>query len=80
MANKVYIERLQGVIKHLHKCDSTWVESVPVKEVFKGQTIWVGIVEVLDLTGDTLWKQASLDKSYKEGKGDTENDSRDGAW
>jgi len=51
VANKEYIERLQSVIFHLHKCDSKWVESVPVQEVFKGQTIWQGVVEVFALSG-----------------------------
>lgn len=49
MANKNYIERIQQVIFHLHKSDSTWVESVPVREVFQGQVIWDGKVEVFAL-------------------------------
>ena len=51
MANKAYIERLQQVIFHLHKAGSTWVESVPVHEVFRGKTLWKGDVEVFNLTG-----------------------------
>jgi hypothetical protein len=51
VANKEYIERLQQVIFHLHKTDSTWVESVPVREVFNGKPLWQGDVEVFDLTG-----------------------------
>ena len=39
------------VIRQLHKCDATWLESVPVKEVFKGQTAWEGDVEVFTLAG-----------------------------
>lgn len=46
-----YIEELRGVIKKLHGVDSRHVESVPVKEVFKGKTVWDGIVEVFDLIG-----------------------------
>lgn len=30
----------------MHKADSTWVESVPVREVFQGRAIWQGDVEV----------------------------------
>ena len=48
---KQYIDRLQMVINQLHKCKSTWVESVPVKEVFQGKTVWEGDVEVFALTG-----------------------------
>jgi hypothetical protein len=44
-----YIEELQDVIRHLHGVEATHVESVPVKEVFKGKTVWEGIVEVFDL-------------------------------
>jgi hypothetical protein len=41
---------LKQVIFHLHKANPTWVESVPVREVFHGQTVWQGDVEVFDLT------------------------------
>ena len=51
MANKEYIERLQMVIFELHGCDSRHVESVPVHEVFRGETVWNGIVEVFGLVG-----------------------------
>jgi plastocyanin len=43
--NKHYIQRLQQVIQHLHKCSATWVECVPVKEDFQGQTVWQDEVE-----------------------------------
>jgi hypothetical protein len=46
-----HIEQLQGVIRELHGVESTHCESVAVKEVFNGQTIWDGIVEVFDLHG-----------------------------
>jgi hypothetical protein len=44
-----YIEELQDVIKRLHGVDSTHVDSVPIKEEFKGRTVWEGIVEVFEL-------------------------------
>jgi hypothetical protein len=44
-----HIEELRDVIHRLHGTQSTHVESVPVKEVFQGQTVWDGIVEVFDL-------------------------------
>jgi len=46
-----YIEELQDVIRRLHGAEATHVESVPVKETFKGETVWEGIVEVFDLAG-----------------------------
>ncbi|MGA7829818.1 MAG: hypothetical protein WCA21_02535 [Terracidiphilus sp.] len=44
-----HIEELKDVIRNLHGVESTHRESVPVKEVFNGHTIWDGIVEVFDL-------------------------------
>jgi hypothetical protein len=46
-----YLEDLKDVIHKLHGVHATHVESVPVKEVFQGQTIWDGVVEVFDLHG-----------------------------
>jgi len=46
-----YIQELQDVIRRLHGAEATHVESVPVKETFKGETVWEGIVEVFELTG-----------------------------
>jgi hypothetical protein len=40
---------LSDAIKNLHGCDATWLESVPVKETFQGQTVWEGVVEVFEL-------------------------------
>lgn len=42
---------MRDVIRRLHGAEATHVESVPVKELFKGQTVWEGIVEVFELTG-----------------------------
>ena len=39
------------MIRRLHGVEATHVESVTVKETFKGQTVWEGIVEVFDLVG-----------------------------
>lgn len=46
-----YIQELREVIRRLHGAEATHVESVSVKETFKGQTVWEGIVEVFDLVG-----------------------------
>ena len=46
-----HIEELRDVIRKLHGAKATYVESVPVKEVFQGQTVWDGVVEVFDLKG-----------------------------
>jgi hypothetical protein len=46
-----YIEELRDVIRRLHGAEATHIESVPVKETFKGETVWEGIVEVFELRG-----------------------------
>lgn len=48
---KSTLKILEKAILDLHGCKSTWVESIPVKEVFKGETAWEGVVQVFDLEG-----------------------------
>jgi hypothetical protein len=69
VANREYIERLQLVIHQLHGCDSQHVESVPVHEVFRGQTVWRGEVEVFDLKGHPDAKRCYA-WTHRQGKGD----------
>ncbi len=69
MANKEYIERLQMVICQLHGCGSNHVESAPVHEVFRGQTVWQGIVEVFDLENHPKAKRCFA-WSHRQGKDD----------
>jgi hypothetical protein len=44
-----YIAELADVIRELHGSEASYVETVPVKEMFQGQTVWEGEVEVFDL-------------------------------
>ena len=46
-----YIEEIKAVFMVQHGCEASYVETVPVREVFQGETIWEGDVEVFDLTG-----------------------------
>ena len=70
MANKQnYLARLQTAIMHLHGCAANWHESVPVHEVFRGQTVWKGGGEVFDLTGHAKAKRC-YGWSHPEGPGD----------
>jgi hypothetical protein len=71
VANEHYIERLKQVIFHLHKADSSHLESVPVEEVFRGQTAWRGVVEVFALTGHPKAKRAYA-WSHRAGVGDSD--------
>lgn len=45
------IPALQDAIRHMHGCGSTWVESVAVREEFRGEVVWDGHVQVFDLDG-----------------------------
>lgn len=49
-----HIDELREVIHKLHGGTATHVESVPIKEVFQGRTVWDGVVEVFDLHGHPL--------------------------
>jgi hypothetical protein len=46
-----YIEELKGAIRRLHGAEAKHVGSVAVKEVFNGELVWDGIVEVFDIVG-----------------------------
>lgn len=46
-----YIARLQTIIEHLHNCVAVWHSTVLVHEVFQGEIVWEGDVEVFELTG-----------------------------
>ena len=46
-----HIEELRTVIRRLHDVEATHIESVPIKEMFQGRTVWEGVVEVFELHG-----------------------------
>jgi hypothetical protein len=70
VANKSdYISRVQVALMQLHNCGATWRETVPVHEVFRGQTVWQGEVEVFDLTGHPKAHRA-YGWSHRDGKND----------
>jgi hypothetical protein len=61
---------LKEAVEKLHECKARWIESVPVKEVFQGKTVWEGIVQVFDLIGHSSAKRCyawshSIDNSKK---------------
>lgn len=69
MANKQYIEALQHVIQQLHGCASQWERTAPVHEVFRGQTVWKGDVEVFALIGHVKAKRCYA-WSHRQGEAD----------
>src|SRR5467141_3388535 len=46
-----YIAELQAAILNLHGCNAVHVKTVPVTEVFQGETVWQGEVEVFEIRG-----------------------------
>ena len=52
------IAELKEAIRNLHGCESDYLETVVVKEVFGGQAVWVGEVEVFNLRGHPKAKRA----------------------
>jgi hypothetical protein len=45
------IRQLQKAIERTHQGTAAFVESVPVREEFQGETVWEGPVHVFDLAG-----------------------------
>jgi len=66
VAKSEYIDNLQAVIGKMHGCGSTHVESVPVHEMFRGETVWNGVIEVFDLVGHPKAKRGYA-WGYKDG-------------
>jgi hypothetical protein len=54
---KDYRASLIKAIKATHGADAAHAETVPVKEVFRGQTAWEGNVEVFTITGHAKAKR-----------------------
>jgi hypothetical protein len=64
-----YIARVQVTVSQLHNCGAVWRETVPVHEIFQGQTVWKGNVEVFDLHGHPKAKRA-YGWSHRDGPDD----------
>lgn len=58
MSSPKYLRRLIESIKAVHGCEATHVSTTPVKEVFRGQTVWEGEVELFDLKDHPKAQQA----------------------
>jgi len=46
-----YIARLTVAVQHLHNCAAIHRDTVQVRELFQGKTVWQGDVEVFELVG-----------------------------
>jgi len=70
VANKrEHIERVKLALEYLHNCGAIHCSTVPVHEVFRGQTVWKGDVEAFSLTGHPKETKAY---GWGEGKGEKE--------
>ena len=49
MKSQQELKSLKKAILDLYGCRAIWVKSVPVKEIFEGETVWEGVVQVFDL-------------------------------
>jgi hypothetical protein len=45
------INKLLEAVQTVHRCKAEHVESVPVREIFRGDVAWEGVVEVFDIIG-----------------------------
>jgi hypothetical protein len=71
VSNQEYIQRLKLAVEHLHGCSARHLESVPVHETFRGETVWRGVVEAFELSGHPKAKRA-YGWSHKSGKDDSD--------
>lgn len=69
MNKQDYLARVEVAVSQLANCGATYRETAPVKEVFRGQTVWEGEVEVFDLSGHPKAKHAYA-WSHSEGQDD----------
>jgi hypothetical protein len=49
--NEVSVDQLKSAVEDQHGGTATFLQSVPVKEVFEGKTVWEGVVHDFDLAG-----------------------------
>ena len=64
-----YLDRLKSAIEDLHKCSAYYLHTQSVDETVRGETVWVGDVEVFALTGHPKAKICYA-WNHREGKKD----------
>jgi hypothetical protein len=67
--NQEKLERIQMTVEHLHHCTAIHSATVPVHEVFRGQTVWKGDVEAFLILGHRVAQKAY---GWSEGHGEKE--------
>jgi hypothetical protein len=61
------LQNIQKAVERAAECPASHVESVPVLEVFRGQTVWEGVVEAFTIQGHPKAKRA-YGWAYDDGK------------
>jgi hypothetical protein len=68
MTDPAGIPALIDAIRRLHGCEATHVETVPVREVFNGEVMWQGEVEVFDVTGYPMATRVYASLGARDGR------------
>jgi hypothetical protein len=55
---EVEVSQLKRAVEGQHACTATFVQSVPVKETFEGETVWDGVVHVFTINGHPKARKA----------------------
>jgi hypothetical protein len=66
----IYMESvsdLRMAVESQHACRATFAQTVPVRETFRGQSVWEGLVLVFDLDGHSTATRAYAWSSTIEG-------------
>ena len=61
------LKQIQRAVERAAECSAKHAESVPVMEMFRGQTVWEGVVESFTLDGHPKAKRA-YGLGYQDGK------------
>ena len=63
----VSISDLQRAVESQHSCRASFAQTVPIRETFRGQPVWEGVVHVFDLGGHPTANRAYAWSSAIEG-------------
>lgn len=64
-----YLCRLKSAIEDLHKCSACYLRTQSVDETVRGETVWIGDVEIFALTGHRKAKRCYA-WNHSEGRKD----------
>lgn len=67
MSSEVSSTELKQAVERMHHCSARLAQSMPVKEVHNGATVWDGVVHMFDLDGHSTASRAYAWSSPIEG-------------